>query len=181
MNRNVVIATVVGIAVIIGAVGYQVNDSMYNRTSTEDYYEDPLSVTNVVYPENPQFLHGLKINKDKYLLGERIYFSVKEIPMGLKDSLNFYTPEGIAYAIYSIDGDEKSHFKHYFRPSLFQKLQICDKEQLIGEWTVLFNGMPNSRLHFQVMSEFLPHHEEYYVSCNEDALQMPMIDPTSQE
>ena len=49
----------------------------------------------------------------------------------------------------------------------------------MGEWTVLFAGLPDEKLHFQVTNEILPGSEQYYVTCNEVALQMPiMTDPS---
>ena len=180
MNKSVGIAVAVGIAVIIGVIGFQINETTYQRSSVEEYYEDPLKVKNVVYPENPQFLHGLKINKDKYLVGEKIFFSVKGIPMGLKDAVSFYTPEGILFIQYPFDGNEKTNFKHYWKPSLSKQQGICDVEQLMGEWTVMFVGLPDEKLHFQVTNEILPGFEEYYVTCDEQALEMPiMIDPST--
>jgi len=179
MNKSVGIAVAVGIVIIIGVIGFQINETTYQRSTVEEYYEDPLKVKNLVYPENPQFLHGLQINKDKYLVGEKIFFSVQGIPMGLKDAINFYTPEGILMVQYEIDGNEKTNFKHYWKPSLIKRLDICDVEQLMGEWTVLFAGLPDEKLHFEVTNEILPGFEEYYATCNEQALEMPiMTDPT---
>ncbi len=179
MNKSVGIAAVVGIVIIMGVIGFQIYDTTYQRSTVEEYYEDPLKVKNVVYPENPQFLHGLKINKDKYLVGENIFFSVKGIPMGLRDAVNFYTPEGILFIQYPFDGNEKTNFKHYWKPSLIKRLDICDVEQIVGEWTVLFAGLPDEKLHFEVTNEILPGHEQYYVACNEQALEMPlMTDPS---
>jgi len=179
MNKSVGIAAVVGIVIIIGVIGFQINETTYQRSSVEEYYEDPLKVKNVVYPENPQFLYGLQINKDKYLVGEKIFFSVQGIPMGMKDAINFYTPEGILFIQYTFDGNEKTNFKHYWKPSLIKRLAICDVEQLVGEWTVLFAGSPDEKLHFQVTNEILPGSEKYYATCNEVALQMPiMTDPS---
>jgi hypothetical protein len=182
MNKSVGIAVSVGIAIIIGVIGFQIYDSTYERSSVEEYYEDPTKVKNVVYPENPQFLHGLKINKDKYLVGEKVFFSVQGIPMGLRDAVSFYTPEGILYVQYPFDGNEKTNFKSYWTPSLIKRLGVCDKEQLMGKWTALFAGLPDEKLHFQITDETLPGHEEYYVTCNEKALQVPMMtDPTMDE
>ena len=179
MNKSVGIAAVVGIVIIMGVIGFQIYDTTYQRSTVEEYYEDRSKVKNVVYPENPQFLHGLQINKDKYLVGEKIFFSVQGIPMGLKDAVSFYTPKGILFVQYPFDGNEKTNFKHYWKPSLIKRLDICDVEQIVGEWTVLFAGLPDERLHFQVTNEILPGSEEYYVTCNEVALQVPlMTDPT---
>jgi len=179
MNKSVGIATAVGIVIIMGVIGFQIYDTTYQRSTVEEYYENQRGIKNVVYQENPQFLHGLKINKDKYLVGEKIFFSVQGIPMGLKDAVNFYTPEGILFVQYEFDGNEKTNFKHYWKPSLSKQRDICDIEQIIGEWTVLFAGLPNEKLYFEVTNEILPGHEEYYVTCDEQSLEIPiMIDPT---
>ncbi len=37
MNRNVGIATAVGIAIIIGVIGFQINDSTYQVSTPEEY------------------------------------------------------------------------------------------------------------------------------------------------
>ena len=180
MNKSVGIAAAVGIAIIIGVIGFQIYDTTYQRSTVDEYEKDHVGIKNVVHPENPQFLHGLKINKDKYLVGEKIFFSVKGIPMGLKDAVSFYTPEGILFIQYPFDGNEKTNFKNYWSPSLIKRLGICDVEQLVGEWTVLFAGFPNEKLHFQVTDEILPGHEEYYVTCDEKALEIPlMTDPAT--
>jgi len=189
MNRNVMIAVVVGIVVIIGAISFQIYDSSYKRTTADDYYiesdhNDGQSVKNVVYPENPQVLHGLIINKDKYLLGENVFLRIQNIPMGLKDNVQFFTPGGLLYLVLEFDGNEKSSLKHYFKPSLMKALpldrtaNLCEKEGLIGEWTIMFGSLPNERLHFEVMAETLPYSEKYFLGCNEDPIEFPQIQPS---
>ena len=187
MNRNVIIAVVVGIIVIIGVVSFQIYDSSYQRTNTEEYYESDHSkqaVSNVVYPENPQVLHGLIINKDKYLLGENVFLRIQNIPMGLKDSVQFFTPGGLLFLDLKFDGNEKSSLKHYFKPSLMKALpldrnaNLCEKKDLIGEWTVMFKSLPDERLHFEVMEEALPYSEKYYIECNENPIEFPQIQPS---
>ena len=85
MNKNVGIAVAVGIAVIIGVIGFQIYDSSYQKSTVEEYYDDQTkaddkTVKHVVYPENPQTLYGLTINKDKYLLGENVVIKINGIP-----------------------------------------------------------------------------------------------------
>ncbi len=184
MNSKVGIAVAVGIAVIIGAIAFQINETTYERSSTEEYYEDTnhadnQNVKHVVYPNDPQTLRGLTINKDKYLLGEKVFLTISGIPMGLKDSLLFYTPQGKLYEVVEFDGDKKSFVKHYFTPSLKKSLpdnmrdNLCNVDELIGEWTVLFRNLPNERLTFQILNEYLPYSEEFYTDCNENPLELP--------
>ena len=182
MNRNVGIATAAGIAIIIGVIGLQIYDSSYQRSTTEEFYDDldhsdDSNIKHVVHPPNPQTLRGVTITKDKYLLGENVFVSVQNIPPGLKDALLFYTPEGKKYLTLDFDGNEKSSFKHYFRPSLLKSNDICNKEQLIGKWDVFFAGLSDERINFEVTSETLPGSEEYYVACG-DALTFPDIEPS---
>ena len=178
VNRNVGIAVAVGIAVIIGAISFQLYDSAYQRSSIDEYYadndqNDEKNIKHVVYPDNPQKLYGLIINKDKYLLGENIFIRVTGIPMGLKDSVYFYTPQGIEYLTLPFDGDEKPSIKHYFRPSLIRSESLCDKEEIIGKWSAFFGNMPEEKLYFHVLDEILPHSEDYYLGCNEDSMEIP--------
>ena len=55
---------------------------------------------------------------------------------------------------------------------MLRQFDMCDKESVIGEWTIMFGGIPNERLNFEVMRETLPGSEEYYEDCNE-ALSVP--------
>ena len=155
-----------------------------SRTTVEEYYAKEndgslSSVSSVVYPNDPQTLRGLTINKDKYLLGEKVFVNISGIPMGLKDAVLFYTPQGKLYEVIEFDGNEKSFVKHYFTPSLKKSLpgdmraNLCDKEELIGQWTVIFKSLPNERLDFQVMDEILPRSEEFFEGCNENPLEIP--------
>jgi len=186
MNRNVGIATVIGIVIIIGVISFQIYDSSYKRSTTEEYYSDKThsdekNIKHVVYPENPQTLRGVTINKDKYLIGENVFLKINNIPMGLKDNLNIFTPQGIKYLSIPFDGNDRDSFKHYFRPSLMKQFDMCEKEQIIGKWTIIFEGLPNERLNFQVVNEVLPHSEEYYVSCNDNPMNIPAVQPSLDE
>ncbi len=177
MKKSVGISVVIGVEIIIGIIVFQLNDTMWEKTSTEEYYEKRGQVSGVVYPDNPQFLYGLKINKDKYLLGENIFVSVSQIPLGFSDKILFFTPEGKLYHQTVFDGNKSDYAKEYFRPMLLRSLDICEKEQLIGEWTVYFSTNRNERLTFEIVDEMLPNNERYYDGCN-ITQQNFEIDPT---
>ncbi len=81
MNKNVGIAVATGIAIIIGVIGFQIYDTTYQVSTPEEYKKSigTQSVSHVVYPDNPQLLGPLQINKDKYLLGENVYVVLKDL------------------------------------------------------------------------------------------------------
>ena len=167
MNKKIVIAIVSGIVIITGLVGFQIYEQEFKRTTAAEYYENRNSpnVNNIVYPHNPQTLYGLSITKDKYLIGENVFLTINNIPMGLKDEIQVFSPEGIKTMTIKIDGDERTGFKQYFKPSLSRMTEICSVEQIIGEWTIIFAGQPDDKLKFEVVDEFLPYSEDWYVDC----------------
>ena len=55
---------------------------------------------------------------------------------------------------------------------------LCDKEDLIGKWTVMFRGLPDDKLYFEVLEETLPYSEDYFIGCNENPIEIPIIEPS---
>ena len=165
MNRNVGIATGIGIAVIIGVVIFQVNETMWKQVSVEEYYEKGGKVAGVVYPDNPQVLGPLQINKDKYLLGENVYVILKDLRPQDKGTILFMTPKNFVYDEWGFNGEERDYQKKYFKPQLLKSKQLCEKEDLVGEWTVMFKGYEMSKLHFEVLEDTLPNQERQFVEC----------------
>ena len=165
MNRNVGIATGIGIVVIIGVIIFQVNETMWEQASVEEYYEKGGKVAGVVYPDNPQVLGPLQINKDKYLLGENVYVILKDLRPQDKGTILFMTPKNVVYDEWGFDGEERDYQKKYFKPQLLKSKQLCGKEDLVGEWTVMFKGYEMSKLHFEVLEDTLPNQEHQFVEC----------------
>ena len=92
MNRNVGIATGVGIAIIVGIIAFQINETSWEKVTVDEYYEKGGRVSSVVYPDNPQLLGPLQINKDKYLLGEHVYVILKDIRPQDQCTIDFFNP-----------------------------------------------------------------------------------------
>ena len=167
MNRNVGIATAVGIAIIIGVIGFQINDTVYYVSTPEEYKKSmgTQSVAHVVYPDNPQLLGPLQINKDKYLLGENVFAVLKGLKPNDVGSILFITPGGTIYDEWGFNGSVKDFSKKYFKPQLLKSKNLCEKEQLVGEWTVMFKDYEMSKIYFEVLPDILPNHESHFVEC----------------
>ena len=168
MNRNVGIATAVGIAIIIGVIVFQINETTYQVSSPEEYKKSvgKQSVSHVVYPDNPQLLGPLQINKDKYLLGENVYVILKDLRPQDKGSILFLTPENIIYDEWGFNGLERESQKKYFKPQLLKGKNLCEKDDLVGEWTVMFKGYDMAKLNFEMLPEVLPNQENQYLGCD---------------
>ena len=166
MNRNVGIAAGIGIVVIIGIIIFQISETMWEQSSVEEYYERGGRVASVVYPDNPQILGPLQINKDKYLLGEHVYVILTNLMPGDKGTVQFFTPNGILYEEIGFNGEVRDFQKKYFKPQLLKSKNLCEKEMLVGEWTVMFEGFDMAKLQFTISEDILPNHEAHFEECN---------------
>ena len=178
MNKNVGIATAVGIAIIIGVIVFQINDTAYHVSTPEEYKESigTQSVAHVVYPDNPQILGPLQINKDKYLLGENVYVILTGLKPQDEGSVLFITPGGILFDEMGFNGENREFQKKYFKPVLIKSKNLCEKEQLVGTWTVMFRDYEMSKLYFEMLPDILPNQESHFVGC-EIAY---VLDPTTE-
>ena len=165
MNKSVGIATGIGIVIIIIVIIFQVNQTMWQQVSVEEYYEKDGKVASVVYPDNPQILGPLQINKDKYLLGENVFVVITNLMPGDKGIVQFFTREGILYEEVGFNGENRDSQKKYFKPQLLKGKNLCDKNQLVGTWTVMFKDYERSKLYFEIMPETLPNHEHHFKEC----------------
>ena len=141
------------------------NQTMWQQSSIEEYYEKDGKVAAVVYPDNPQILGPLQINKDKYLLGENVYVIITDLRPQDKGSVQFFTPGGILYDEMGFNGEVRDFQKKYFKPQLLKSKNLCEKEQLIGTWTVMFKGYDMAKLYFEMTPNILPNMEYQYVDC----------------
>ena len=167
MNKNVGIAVAAGIAIIIGIIGFQIYDTTYQVSTPEEYKKamGTGTISHVVYPDNPQLLGPLQINKDKYLLGENVYVILKDLRPQDKGTVEFITPGGVIYDSMGFNGENREFQKKYFKPQLIKSKNLCDKEDLVGKWTVMFKGYDMAKLHFEILPDILPNQEQHFVEC----------------
>jgi len=176
MNKSVGITTAAGIAIIIGIVAFQINETTYYVSTPEEYRKSmgTQSVAHVVYPDNPQILGPLQINKDKYLLGENVYVILNNLRPQDKGTVQFFTPGGILFNEMGFNGENKDYAKMYFKPGLIKSKNLCEQKDLVGTWTVMFEGYEQAKLYFEMMPDILPNQESHFVECEVAYV----IDPT---
>ena len=166
MQKSIGISVVVGIIIITAVIIYQFNETTWDITSTDEYYEKGGKVAHVVYPDNPQFLGPLQINKDKYLLGENIFVIINNLQPEDKGLVFFFIPDGKLFYDIPFDGSKNEFKKLYFKPQLLKAKNICDVDQLIGTWTVVFQGYEQFTLEFEILDVFLPNTKHHFVECS---------------
>mgnify|MGYP003301159231 CR=1 FL=1 len=63
------------------------------------------------------------------------------------------------------NGGEKDYAKKYFKPGLLKSKNLCEKEQLVGTWTVMFKDYEMSKLYFEMTPDILPNQESHFEGC----------------
>ena len=114
------------------------------------------------------------IEKDQYMLGEKIFLTVNYIPKDVKGEAIFFRPtptpdlqkvkefEGVpeelirskvAYITIPFDGSAKENWNRYFEPKFNEFKGICSTNELVGEWILVFAGTYYEPIYFEVLNQ----------------------------
>lgn len=94
------------------------------------------------------------INKDTYKLGENVFFAGRLSP-DQQVLVRIASPEGKIVVDKMYNGIDKELVKFYFKPDTSASLGIYEKDQLVGEWMIWFEGVHNDEIMFTVVDEFI--------------------------
>ena len=107
-----------------------------------------------------------KIDRDEYLLGEKIFLIAEGIKVYEKGEIILYrslnSTHWIIWDKYPFDGSFKSSFNIYFEPKLSDTRNICEKNDLIGEWIMEFSNVSYSEIYFSIKDKILPGEEDSF-------------------
>ena len=131
MNKKVAIGVgiVIGIAIIISIISFQME---IDSNKIQEGYS--------TYPDNPQTVGSLTINKDKYMIGEVVFVTMELNPLE-NGYVQLFNPEGNMYFQFKFNGSADQSPNLYFRPMLENRYNICTVNDLIGTWTVKISGV----------------------------------------
>jgi len=94
------------------------------------------------------------INKKEYMIGENVFLAVGGLTTSDVGSAVFVLPNGTTkYISIQFDGAQKSGFNQYFKPSISKSRSICSTDDIIGDWTVIFQGTQYEPLKFKILNE----------------------------
>jgi len=131
VNKKVAIGVgiVIGIAIIISIISFQME---IDSNKIQEGYS--------TYPDNPQTVGSLTINKDKYMIGEVVFVTMELNPLenGL---VEFYNQDEKLFYKFKFNGSADQSPNLYFRPMLENRYNICTVNDLIGTWTVKISGV----------------------------------------
>ena len=97
------------------------------------------------------------INKLEYKVGDNVFFVVSGLTPNDIGNAVFVLPNGTTkYISISFDGTQKPGFNQYFKPSISKARSICSINDIIGEWTIIFQGTKYKPLKFRILNETIP-------------------------
>ena len=107
-----------------------------------------------------------EIDREQYVLGELVLMRIGDLQPNEKGQIVFLQPSNgthqTVYITIPFDGSQKITFNQYFKPSLSRGLGICTKADLLGNWTVVFQGTDYNNLKFEIVDRYIPGEEENY-------------------
>ena len=154
MNSKIAIPIIIGIIIVIVGI-----IAITNQETTEEEIEVP-------WIQSGPFA----IEKHEYYLGEKIFLTVHGIPKDVSGEVIFYRSVIIPNAIGSdgisrdmnaekkyigieFDGANKQNFNRYFEPKLSEFEGICSRDDLVGEWKVVFEGTQYADIDFKILNQ----------------------------
>lgn len=124
--------------------------------------EDPFIASPRVWQTSGPF----QIDKKQYALGELVLIRIGGLEPTEKGQIAFLRPSnGTHYPVYitiPFDGLQKEIFNQYFKPSLSSSAGTCSKDDLLGNWTVVFRGTNYDNLKFEMTDTIVPGDEDQY-------------------
>ena len=106
------------------------------------------------------------IDRIEYGLGEKIFFKAEGILPSENGEIVFLRSlNQTHYKVwtnYKFDGMNKNAFNIYFEPVISNAKKICDKDDLLVDWVVVFRNTNYENLNFSIIDKIVPGDENKF-------------------
>ena len=141
MQKKIISFIIIGVIVVIGSiVAYGL--SFQKEESKEVEFEWITS-------------GPFSLQRYQHKLGENIFVVAGGIPPDEKGTIRVFTPKKIEYVSYKFDGSAKPDFNVYFKPDTTARKDRCGPNDLIGVWTMEFEGVSYPPIQFEFINEYI--------------------------
>jgi hypothetical protein len=97
----------------------------------------------------------LTITQYQHKIYENIFMIVSGLAEDEKGNITVFMPDGRLYKTIQYDGSVKDGFNVYFKPDTSFARKICEQEELVGRWLVVFDNNVYPPLVFEIINEHL--------------------------
>jgi hypothetical protein len=95
----------------------------------------------------------LTITQYEHKISDNIFMIVSGVGFEEKGNIRVFMPDGRLYKTLEYDGSVKDRFNVYFKPDTSATRKICEQEELVGIWRVLFDNNVYPPLEFEIINE----------------------------
>jgi len=146
------ITAVVAISIVLAGMTIQkpIGENTLNETRTK------LEISPEGHAHPDAISSGpLTITQYQHKLSENIFIIVSGLGPSEKGNIRIFMPDGRLYKTIEYDGSFKEGFNQFFKPDTSKARGICEQEEIVGIWTVLFDNDAYPPLHFEILNEHL--------------------------
>jgi len=107
-----------------------------------------------------------QIDRKEYILGEKIFLRGEALGLEEKGEIAFYRPlndtASKVYRTIPFDGAKTESFNYYLEPRPTATQGICSKDDITGNWLVVFRGTNYPNLYFEIIDQILPGDDDLF-------------------
>jgi hypothetical protein len=101
-----------------------------------------------------------QIDRNEYAIGEKIFIRIGGLELDDKGQIAVMRPLNVThYSVYitiPFDGAKKSTFNYYVEPGISGVRGICSVDDIIGKWSLVFQGTNYPNLYFHINENVVP-------------------------
>ena len=136
-------------------------DEKYNQIEQKnDFYDYEL--THREWQKSGPF----SIDRKEYALGEKIFMIVEGLKINENGQISVLRPlNQTHYSVwqtFTYDGKVSESFNIYFEPKLLKPKQICEKNDLLGNWVIVFQNTNYENIRFKIIDKIVTGDEEKF-------------------
>ncbi len=149
---SIIIGVAIAIVLGITAVGMLSDELIVKNISTD--VPSNVEIPGLGHPD--ALTSGpLTITKYEHKITENIFMIISGLEKNDKGSIKIFMPDGRLYKTIQYDGLKKEGFNQYFKPDTSATRKICEQEELVGRWAVVFDNNAYPPLVFEIINEHL--------------------------
>ena len=104
------------------------------------------------------------VNGSKYKIGENIFLSVDSLLKNDVGRILIVTAKNKIYSNIDFNGRDKPSFNKYFKPILSRELEICNNNELVGDWKIIMQGTKYHNIEIEISKKDISH-ETNHKTC----------------
>ena len=150
----IIIGITAVIAISIALAGMITDKPIDKNTSNETTPEFEITPEGRAHP-GAVSSGPLTITQYQHKLSENVFMFVSGLEPNEKGNIRIFMPDGRLYKTIQYDGSVKDSFNVYFKPDTSKALGICEQEEIVGIWKVLFDNDAYPPTSFEILNEHL--------------------------